>query len=89
MENAARGVCDLLLSLKPDGHILILCGPGNNGGDGLCLARLLAATGTNSRVHLLHHGRRLSPDAAANLSFLRKSGCPVEEEHYDLLSDEL
>lgn len=89
MENAARGVCEVLLSLNPDGRILILCGPGNNGGDGLCLARLLAANGRSSRVHLLHHGRRLSPDAAANLSFLRKSGCSVEDDQYELLQEEL
>ena len=40
MENAARALADFILSLKPE-KVLILCGKGNNGGDGYALARLL------------------------------------------------
>ncbi|MEM6455983.1 MAG: NAD(P)H-hydrate epimerase, partial [Acidobacteriota bacterium] len=44
MENAARGLHDALTKRFPDARrVAILCGPGNNGGDGLALARLLAA----------------------------------------------
>lgn len=40
MENAAKAMADFILSRKPD-SVLILCGKGNNGGDGFALARLL------------------------------------------------
>lgn len=79
MENAARGLHDVLLAEKPTGRIVILCGPGNNGGDGLALARLLSASGVRTNVRLLRDGRSLTPDAAANLSFLERSGVAVPE----------
>ena len=40
MENAARAMADFILQLSPE-SILILCGKGNNGGDGYAVARLL------------------------------------------------
>ena len=42
MENAGRGAADLLLRLGAKGPIVVCCGKGNNGGDGLVLARHLA-----------------------------------------------
>lgn len=41
MERAATACCAYLLDTNPNGYYLIFCGPGNNGGDGLALARLL------------------------------------------------
>ena len=40
MENAARAMADFIIELNPE-KVLILCGKGNNGGDGYALARLL------------------------------------------------
>lgn len=42
MANAGRGVADSVLEHAPDGSVLVLCGTGNNGGDGLVAARHLA-----------------------------------------------
>ncbi|NNJ28142.1 NAD(P)H-hydrate epimerase [Planctomycetes bacterium LzC2] len=52
MENAARGCAELLWSLTggAPGPVAIVCGKGNNGGDGFALARHLAIRGVN--VHL-------------------------------------
>jgi len=77
MENAARGACEVLESREPQGEIIILCGPGNNGGDGLSMARLLAANGIESDVYLVSAGKTLTNDAQSNFDFLQKSGIKV------------
>lgn len=52
---------------SPKSLVLILCGPGNNGGDGLVAARRLAALGIASEVVLLSgEGKPATPDAATN-----------------------
>lgn len=79
MENAARGVAEVLLQQNPKGRIIVLCGPGNNGGDGLAVTRLLSANGLTAEAWLVRNGKDLSSDAAANLAFLQKAGLPVYE----------
>lgn len=79
MENAARGVCQQIQNSGPWRRIVIACGHGNNGGDGLAIARLLAAEGQAAEVLLIRAGRKLSADAQANLDFLVRSGLPVQE----------
>ena len=79
MENAARGVADQLFCFREPGEVTIICGPGNNGGDGLALARQLAAKGCQSRVLLETGGKPLSADTQNNLGFLTNSGVPVQE----------
>ncbi|MGZ2257606.1 NAD(P)H-hydrate dehydratase [Roseobacter sp. A03A-229] len=71
MERAGQGVCDAVFAQWPelrDGvhRAVVLCGPGNNGGDGFVIARLLAARGWAVEVFLLGEGARLPPDAQAN-----------------------
>ncbi|NNU80675.1 NAD(P)H-hydrate dehydratase [Halovulum dunhuangense] len=73
MERAGRGVVDALLARRPafahaPHRALVLCGPGNNGGDGLVVARLLRARGWQVEVRLWGDPARLPPDAATNLA---------------------
>nr|WP_255618416.1 NAD(P)H-hydrate dehydratase [Roseibaca sp. Y0-43] len=71
MERAGQSVLDAIFGQWPDmarqpGLALVLCGPGNNGGDGFVIARLLAGQGWRVRVALLGDPSRLSPDAQIN-----------------------
>lgn len=84
MENAAVGVCDharsMLLDLGTD-RVVILVGPGNNGGDGLALARHLENAGAEPLVLLTDNPDRLanrSGDAATNLAIVQKMGLPID-----------
>jgi hydroxyethylthiazole kinase-like uncharacterized protein yjeF len=79
MENAGRGVIEFLEQRFAPlcGHkILILCGRGNNGGDGMVVARLLRDRGLKPRVVLLAEPQRVKGDAATNLERLNVSGPP-------------
>ena len=65
MENAGRAVADTAAAMVPAGSgILILCGPGNNGGDGFVAARLLQNLGFPVSVLLLGTLEKLKGDAA-------------------------
>jgi hydroxyethylthiazole kinase-like uncharacterized protein yjeF len=77
MENAARSVVPYL----PDGRVGILVGPGNNGGDGLVLARVLAELGRDVEILLL--SRKLSPDAERNLHLARQWKVPCHTLYKD------
>lgn len=71
MDRAGAGVVDAILDQWPDladapGRAVVLCGPGNNGGDGYVVARLLAARGWEVGVFALGDPARLPPDARAN-----------------------
>ncbi len=80
MENAAIGVADAIAESFPEARMVaIFCGPGNNGGDGLALARLLDTRGYRCRTYLVLRGSSPRGDAATQLEILVKLGLPVEE----------
>jgi len=93
MENAASGVVEALRDSFPhERRILVLCGRGNNGGDGLATARLLSGGELEIKVLLFAHPDALSPDATENLRLAESAGVPivvVEGEDLDALDTEL
>ena len=67
MEAAGLAVAEAAEEIAGDGPVRVVCGKGNNGGDGLVAARRLAEFGHRVEVLLLWPAAELSPDAAANL----------------------
>jgi ADP-dependent NAD(P)H-hydrate dehydratase / NAD(P)H-hydrate epimerase len=76
MEAAGRAVADVVAELAPEGPVRVVCGKGNNGGDGFVAARLLRGMGFEVEVLLLWPGEELQGDAAVN--FQRSGGELVE-----------
>jgi len=107
MENAALGVVDALGeaagAIGAAESAAVFCGPGNNGGDGLAIARHLSVRGWEVKIFLASGGKALSGDAAAQLAICRKMELPLDElateddaraalataAEYDLLLDAL
>lgn len=82
MENAGFNLYLALRDRFADLHsrnIAILCGKGNNGGDGFVLARQLAQRGARPDVYLFGKALDARGDAAVNLQILQKFGLPVFE----------
>jgi ADP-dependent NAD(P)H-hydrate dehydratase / NAD(P)H-hydrate epimerase len=79
MRNAARAVADVAQGQFPQARrVLVLCGRGNNGGDGIMAARLLAETGLAVTVVLLGNPNTLKGDAAEAWRELAEAGqCAV------------
>ena len=72
MEAAGEAVAEAVREVAGAGPVRVVCGKGNNGGDGLVAARLLAATGHEVDTLLLWPAAELSGDAAANLKRLNR-----------------
>src|SRR6185312_8783035 len=75
MENAGRAVADAAGRVLQGRRVVVVAGPGNNGGDGFVAARHLAERGYEVRVSFVGDETRLAGDAAT--AFERWSG-PVE-----------
>jgi NAD(P)H-hydrate epimerase len=78
MENAGRCAASVLQALGIHGPIVIACGKGNNGGDGLVMARHLANAGFDVRSLLFADPEELSDDAALQWNIVQAMELPVE-----------
>lgn len=75
MENASRSAAEFAYSTLIDPRraaVVVLCGPGNNGGDGFAIARHLANADVPVRVVTAAALERYSGDAATNLGIVRR-----------------
>lgn len=78
MEQAARAVTDTVTERFPEREpVVVLCGPGNNGGDGLAVARQLHVQGVEVEAALLVEPERLNGDARTQLDLVRRFGVPL------------
>jgi NAD(P)H-hydrate epimerase len=84
MERAGRNVATFIRhTFEPDARkAVIFVGPGNNGGDGLVIARHLCEAGWKCSVHLLKSPEKFTPDASKNYQRFKKildnNSCAVE-----------
>ena len=82
MENAGRAATDVLVREllegdAADARVIVVCGTGNNGGDGLVVARHLLLRGADPTVWLCGDEGKVSPDARSNLDAWRGVGGEV------------
>lgn len=78
MENAGRGIADILLEENPKGKVVVCCGRGNNGGDGFVIARHLNAAGVDVTVLLFANPKELMGDACMNHAIIAHSDIPMK-----------
>lgn len=77
MENAGRAAVEAMLQEKPQIRtVSIFCGKGNNGGDGLVVARLLRQRGIGVLI-ILAEGKPVTPDATTNLFLAAREDIPM------------
>ncbi|MCS7047498.1 MAG: NAD(P)H-hydrate epimerase, partial [Gemmataceae bacterium] len=76
MENAGRGAAEVLLALGIHGPVVVGCGKGNNGGDGLVTARRLHEAEIEVVVLLFAEPFHLTAEARANWQALESAGVP-------------
>jgi len=82
MENAGRCVAQEVLAFlkyKPRPSVCVVCGIGNNAGDGFVVARHLLNHNVKVKIYLVGKASHLKQDAAVNHSILKKSGYPIKE----------
>lgn len=76
MENAGRQVADAACDmLSGQGRVLVICGSGNNGGDGFVAARHLLLRGVETAIVFLGSEEKLTPDSKTNYRAI--CGCGI------------
>ena len=82
MENAGLGVVEAVLDLLKDihdGRVVVFCGKGNNGGDGMVVARHLFNRGIDVDIYLTGKKNSLQGDALANMNILDGFNLKINE----------
>lgn len=79
MENAGRSAAELLVQLGVAGPVTIVCGKGNNAGDGFVIARHLQIRGFEVEILLAGPAESLTGEAAVFYHVLCKAGCSMRD----------
>ncbi len=82
MENAGRGAADVALEMlggQENAHVAVVCGRGNNGGDGFVVARHLHNHGLAVTVHLCSPRDKIGGDALVNLQIAEKMRLDIRQ----------
>src|SRR6267143_1962512 len=90
MENAAAATAQIVTARGSvlEKSILVLCGPGNNGGDGAATARLLALAGAKVDVVLFGRIEDTSGDARINFESVQKPASGASVKFFECRSDD-
>lgn len=78
MERAGMAVASKIKELFPQKKTMVLAGGGNNGGDGIVVARELFNSGWHVKVLLFAKQNKLSPDCLSQFRSAKQAGVPVE-----------
>jgi NAD(P)H-hydrate epimerase len=79
MENAGRGVADSIKERYPNcKKAVVIVGRGNNGGDGLVVARYLINSGVEVKTFIIGEKEKLSPPTKTNASILEGMKAPIK-----------
>ncbi len=94
METAGMRVAEFIISKVPKGaKVTVLAGPGNNGGDGMVVARLLEKAGFSVSLWCMAKPGSYRAEASANEKYLKKVGFPLQyiekQEHCELFREDL
>lgn len=92
MERAALQTVSVILDrYGADIYVGVMAGSGNNGGDGIAIARILQEQGIRAEINMIGELSKLSPEAAAQLETAKKLNIPihygVEHTLYDVIVD--
>lgn len=78
MENAGRNVAEVAIKmLHGKKNVAVVCGAGNNGGDGFVCARHLLNQGINIKVYIVGDINKIKKDAEINLNIIIKMGIEI------------
>jgi ADP-dependent NAD(P)H-hydrate dehydratase / NAD(P)H-hydrate epimerase len=92
MENAGRGFyLELMKHIRKTDKVLVVCGPGNNGGDGFVISLYLNANGYDVKAYFSGDFSKLKKEAQFNYMRLKETTCLTDSfaTGYDIIVDAL
>ncbi|MBE5935699.1 MAG: NAD(P)H-hydrate epimerase [Lachnospiraceae bacterium] len=93
MENAARSVVKHIINNLTNNfpNIIIICGNGNNGGDGVCIARILHEMGYNTDVYMVSKSSNVTSETRQQINIAKYCGVKFIDDlnidNYDIVID--